>query len=370
MGMEERRAKGRKAWKPRQRVRVPGRACRTAFVCRLAAALLGLFASVSWMGAQEAGQPPALKPNPAAALRDFEPAAGQQYELGRGDEIAIDVAGRPELSSKQVIGPDGRITLPLAGSMVLADMTRDQAAAVVAQAYSPYYSALHVTVGVDKYTSNQVLLLGAVEHPGVQTFDRPPTLLEVVTRGGALTGGPEDAGYGNLNRNNSSGGQRGAGIQGVPDRVLIYRGSDKMITVDLRQLLESGSPLADLRLKRDDIVYVPSASERVISVLGQVQHPGAFPLEARTTLASLLAVSGGLTDQAGRYPNIQVISPSTNQTRVISFKQVLQPGPLELTLHPGDVVYVPESGFNRAAYAIEKLSPLVTAFTAAALITH
>ena len=313
-----------------------------------------------------------LKPNPALALRDFEPPVGQEYELGRGDAIAIDVAGRPELSSKQVIGPDGRITLPLAGSMVLADRTRGQAAEVVATAFTPYYSALRVTVGVDRYTSNQVLLLGAVEHPGVQTFDRPPTLLEVVTRGGALTGNPEDVGYGSLNRNSggAGSGQRSAAMQGVPDLVSIYRGSDKMITVDLKQLLESGSPLADLRLKRDDIVYVPSSSERVISVLGQVQHPGAFPLESRTTLASLLAVSGGLTDQAGRYPNIQVISPSTNKTRVVSFKEVLQPGPLELTLHPGDVVYVPESGFNRAAYVIEKLSPLVTVFTASALITH
>ncbi len=319
--------------------------------------------------AQSTGDTGGLKPNPEVALRDFEPAPGQEYELGRGDAIAIDVAGHPDLSSKQVIGPDGRITLPLAGSMILADLTRERAAKVVAAAYSPYYSQLQVTVGVDRYTSNQVLLLGAVAHPGVQTFDRPPTLLEVVTRGGGQANAGDDAGYGSLNRSNG-GGVRSAGMQGIPDRVSIYRGSERMITVDLKQLLESGSPLADLRLKRDDIVYVPSDTERVISVLGQVQHPGAFPLESRTTLASLLAVSGGLTDQAGGNPQIQVISPAMNKTRLVSFKQMLQPGPLELTLHPGDVVYVPESGFNKAAYVVEKLSPLVTVFTAGALISH
>ena len=33
---------------------------------------------------------PQLKPNPLDALRQFEPAADEEYRLGRGDEITID----------------------------------------------------------------------------------------------------------------------------------------------------------------------------------------------------------------------------------------------------------------------------------------
>ena len=65
----------------------------------------------------------------------------------------------------------GRSRCRWLGSLELADKSREQAAQTVQEAYKPYYSMLSVTVGVDKYTSNQVLLLGAVEHPGVQTFD-------------------------------------------------------------------------------------------------------------------------------------------------------------------------------------------------------
>jgi protein involved in polysaccharide export with SLBB domain len=129
-----------------------------------------------------------LQTNPQLAMREFEPAENQEYELGRGDSISIDFAGRPEMSSKQIVGPDGMITLPMAGSIAVADKTRPQAAQAIVAALTPYYEHLNVTVGVDKYTSNQVLLLGAVEHPGVLTFDRPPTLLEAVSRGGALGG--------------------------------------------------------------------------------------------------------------------------------------------------------------------------------------
>jgi len=308
---------------------------------------------------------PVLQTNPNVALHEFEPAEDQEYELGRGDSISIDFAGRPEMSSKQIVGPDGRITLPMAGPIAVADKTREQAAQTIVAALTPYYEHLNVTVGVDKYTSNQVLLLGAVEHPGVLTFDRPPTLLEVVSRGGAVNGA-RSAGLG-ANGYTMQGNLQPMG-SGVPERCAIYRGADKVIWVDLKKLLDSGSALADLRLKRDDIVYVPSSSERYISVLGQVQHPGAMQLDDNMTLAKLLSLSGGFTPEAGKNPQIQIVQQSTGKTRTISFKQILQPGPMDLTLHSGDIVYVPKSGFNNVAYVFDKLSPLVSMFTASALL--
>ena len=302
-----------------------------------------------------------LKLNPLTALRAFEPAANQEYELGRGDEISIDVDGRPEMNVKRIVGPDGRITLPLAGAVAVADKTREQAAAAIETALTPYYERITLTVGVDKYTSNRVLVLGSVEHPGILTFDQTPTLLEVISRGGLIGAG---------SRGGNSGGGNSYSTSAVPDRCVIYRGSDQVMWVDLKGLLDSGSSLADLRLKRDDVVYVPSTTDRLVSVLGQVQHPGALPIDSTSTLAKLIAEAGGLTELAGRYPNIQIISPASGTTRVISFKALLQPGKLDLTLKSGDVIYIPESGFNRATYALQRISPLVTVFTAAAFFAQ
>jgi polysaccharide export outer membrane protein len=295
-----------------------------------------------------------IQVNPIAALRAFEPAAGEEYELGPGDELTLDFGGRTELNSKRIVGPDGRITLPLAGSIALADKTREQAAAAILAALSPYYQNLSVTVGVDKYTSNRVLLLGAVEHPGVIVFDSPPTLLEVVTRGGVLGGG------GTVNSSQK--------LPAIPERCAIYRGNDKVMWVDLKALLNSGNAMADLRLRRGDVVYVPSIQDRYVSVLGQVQHPGALQLESTSTLVKLIAQSGGLTEMAGSNAQIRIISPSTGTTRIVSYKQALQPVPLDLTLRTGDIIYIPQSGFNKVSYAFEKLSPLFSIFTAFAFL--
>jgi polysaccharide export outer membrane protein len=318
--------------------------------------------------AQDAPAATELKQNPMALLRDFEAPADQPYQLGRGDEITVEVIGRPELTSKHTIGPDGKITLPIAGSVLIADKTREEAAAAIQSALSIYYSGVTVSVGVDRYTSNHILLLGAVEHPGLLTFDKTPTLLEVISRGGQLQmPAAMGAGAGAA----PGGGTSGPIPMGVPEECMIYRGNATMVTVQLRSLLEEGNPLANMRLKRDDVVFVPGP-DKYVSILGSVTRPGTQRLEKKSTLPQLLAMAGGPTEKAGHYPDIQIIHRGTDKvpgkTQVISYKDVLNPKPLDLTLQSGDIIYIPESGFNRAAYTFEKLSPLVNLFTIGALI--
>ena len=120
---------------------------------------------------------------------------------------------------------------------------------------SAYYNKISATVQVDKYGSNHVTLLGNVKNPGAINFDQTPTLLEVLSRGGFET--------------------RVDGA--VPEQCVIYRG-EQVFWVDLQDLLSTGSPLADLRLRRNDVIFVPAMSTRTVTVMGQVQHPGEIPL--------------------------------------------------------------------------------------------
>lgn len=275
-------------------------------------------------------------------MRKFEPPEDEEYRLGKGDEITVDFAGRPDMQAKLVVGPDGRITLPLAGEIVLAGLTRADAAKAIVNALSAYYANLSAQVTVTKYTANRVLLMGAVEHPGPIEFDGTPTLLEAVTRGGLPLVGPDKRPQ-------------------IPDRCAIYRGSDQVLWVQLKALIDSGNPLADLRLRRDDVIYIPDPSERFVSVMGAVDHPGAVPLVTNSTLASVIAAAGGISDKAGSRPRVQVVDPSTGTSRTVAFNDLLNPAKsLEVTLKPGEIIYVPSSGFYRATYYLERLNPLAT----------
>jgi polysaccharide biosynthesis/export protein len=299
---------------------------------------------------------PQLKVSPMKALQNFEPAENEEYALGPGDEISLEFPGRPELSGKKVVGPDGRITLSLVGPLNVADKNRNEVAKLVVAALSPYYKDLSVTVNIDKYGSNRIVIIGSVQHPGVLYFDNTPTLLDVIARGGLLatTGG-------NGPNNGPSAVQ-----DGIPERCAIYRGNDQVVWVDLKQLLQTGNSMADLRLRRNDIVFVPAQQEVFVSVLGSVMHAGAIALTPESTLASVLAQAGGLAE--GAAANIQVVQPSTGKTVTIPFKSLLTvKGTDEVKLHPGDVVYVPQSGFFKSTYVIQRLSPAATVGAIAAV---
>ncbi len=296
-----------------------------------------------------------LQLSPMKALQKFEPAADEEYALGAGDEISLDFPGHPELGGKKVVGPDGRITLSLVGPLNVADKNRSQVAKLVVEALSSYYKDLTVTVNVDKYGSNRVIVLGSVQHPGVLYFDTTPTLLDVIARGGLLA----NSGGGPTNSSNLR--------DGIPERCAIYRGNDQVMWVDLKQLLQSGNSMADLRLRRNDIVFVPAQQEVFVSVLGSVTHSGAIPLTPESTLASILAQAGGLAE--GASGNIQVIQPSTGKTLTVSFKKLMTlKGTDEVRLHAGDVVYVPQSGFFKSTYVIQRLSPVATMGMMAAVV--
>jgi len=294
---------------------------------------------------------PQLKPNPMDVLRAFQPPADEEYRLGRGDEITVDFSGRPELQAKLIVGPDGRITLPLIGAVGVADQTRSEAAKAIETALADYYTNMSVMITVNKYTANRIMLLGSVEHPGMLEFDGTPTLLEVLSRGGISTG-PDK-------------------ISRLPERCAIYRGQDQVVWVELKAMMESGNTTADLRLRRDDVVYVPDVSERFVSVLGEVNRPGAVPVSTSTTLASVLAGAGGFTSRAGSVPHIQIVDPASGASRLLSFKDVLNPAmTLEITLKPGEIVFVPQSGFYHATYFLERLSPLITMASMALVGSH
>ena len=257
---------------------------------------------------------PVLHPNPMTQLRNMEPPANEEYELGGGDEITLEFAGRPDISGKHIIGPDGRITLPMAGDINLNGLTREQAADAIDKAMSKFYTNISCIVGVDKYGSNRVLVTGYVEHPGIMYFDQTPTLLEAITRAGLLQ--PTGTGH--------------TIDDPIPDRVAIYRGNDEAIWVDVKGLLSQGSSMADMRLRRNDTIFVPNDQDRFISVLGEVNHPGAIQLKHNSTLPSMIAEAGGITEKAGTNPEIMIIDPATGSKRPIRYKSLLTPtGALE-----------------------------------------
>lgn len=288
----------------------------------------------------------APKNNPASLLSKedlalLEESANPVYQFGSGDKVVVQVFGRPEVSGKHVIGPDGMITVPLVGDVFLNGLTREEAQRELDKRLRQYFSNPHVNLGVEEYTSNQVTVLGRVASAGVQRFPHPPTLAEVLANAGALP---------ILDK------------QATLTRCAIMRGREKLIWVDLKALL-NGDLGYNIRMKKGDIVFIPDSSDTSVYVLGSVPKPGAYRLTPRMTVLDALAQAGGPTENAAP-EKIGIYRAGTQQAEIINFSELIAPERrVNYALEDGDVLFVPTSGLADFGYFMRQIAPAISVLT-------
>ena len=287
----------------------------------------------------------AEKPNVAVLGKEdlalIEESVNPVYVFGSGDVLRVDVFGRPEVSGKHVVGPDGMITLPLIGDVQLNGLTREEAQSTLDKRLRTYFTKPFVTVSIEDYASNQVTVLGRVQTPGRQRFPHPPTLAEVLANAGALP---------ILDK------------QATLTRCAIIRGRDKLIWVDLKALL-NGDLGYNIRMKKGDIVFIPDSSDTSVYILGAVPKPGSYRLTPRMTVLDALAQAGGATENAAP-EKIGIYRAGVNQVEIIDFASLIAPNRnVNYALEDGDVIYVPTSGLADFGYFLRQISPAISVLT-------
>lgn len=272
------------------------------------------------------------------AMAAFEGPPEGPYRIGRGDRVQIDVWGRAELSGPQTVGPDGQVTLPVAGSLSIDELTRDEAAAAVRATYARYYLDPVVTVRVDDYAANRIFVLGRVAVAGALRFDASITLLEALARAGSLPVGGTGAEMAALNR------------------CAVFRGRDRALWVNLQNLLSGQDPLANVRLRRNDIVYLPDSEDQLVLVLGEVARPGAYRITPEMRILDALGKAGGAT-RDGASGAIRFLRPSRKVQAKLSWEDLAsRRSELNVRLQEGDIIYVPPRTLAKIGYVLEKVS--------------
>lgn len=125
-------------------------------------------------------------PQPPLAMSPVDDEAG--YRIGVRDLLEIDVFRVPELTRKVRVDANGRIALPLVGSLTAAGKTPEALAQEIARRLAhTYVNDPFVTVFVAEYESQRVTVEGAVNRPGIFPLKGRTTLLQVVAQAEGLT---------------------------------------------------------------------------------------------------------------------------------------------------------------------------------------
>lgn len=209
------------------------------------------------------------------------------YEIGPGDELVLSAWGSFDLNLRVEVNDQGYITLPRDQRVYVSGLTFKQVRELAlerlrsthSEALSPERLAsgevsFEVTLG--RVRGIQVMLVGQVNQPGGYSYPHPLVLL---TDALAQAGG--------ISRHGSL-------------RSLRIRRGDRLIEVDLYDLLTTGDmEFGRNLLQAGDVVTVPYR-ELLVSIDGRIQQPGIYELKTTDSLADLIDMAGGLAADAVR----------------------------------------------------------------------
>lgn len=244
--------------------------------------------------------------------------AAEEYIVGEGDVLRIMVYDHADLTTVARVSGQGAILFPLIGEVKIQGLTVAQVSEKIAALLADgYIVSPQVTIFIDEFRSQRVTVIGQVNKPGLYELKGYTTFLEVLSKAGDLA---KDAGDKATVKRKSD----------LPDK------KERVITIDLKRLIEKGDTSLDIPILDGDSIFVSKAG--FFYVNGEVKKPDAYKFEEGTTVIKAVTHAGGFSDKA-----------STGRVKIIrkidGRETVLEKVKMDEPVLPDDVIVVPESFF-------------------------
>ena len=210
-------------------------------------------------------------------LLTFEPqmniATPQNYVLGPGDQVVIDVYGVTQESKSMTVSPDGTVTIPNVGPVQVSGLTVAAAQKRIRGTMGKYYTDSDIKVTVGQTRTIMVNVMGEVRTPGTYTLSAFATVFHALYKAGGISD------------------------LGTLRNIKVYRQGKLITVVDVYEFILNGRLAGDVRLQDNDVVQV-GTYDCIVDIAGQVKRPMGYELRKDESLLTLLKYSGGFTGDA------------------------------------------------------------------------
>ena len=200
------------------------------------------------------------------------------YVLGPGDKLFIDIYGQSENYYQAEVSPDGNLILENFGPINVSGMTVEKANIRLINKLKKVYTGLsskktfvNISVGIPRAV--RVNIVGEVNLPGTYNFSAFNTVYNAIYVAGGIT---ENA---------------------TLREVKLFRDNKLVDTIDIYKFLNEGNQSSNVRLENNDLIVVGPYTNRV-SVSGGVKIPGKFEIKNGETIADLIKYTGGFSEDS------------------------------------------------------------------------
>jgi protein involved in polysaccharide export with SLBB domain len=207
----------------------------------------------------------------------FEPnmniATPQNYRLGPGDAVYVDVWGASQKNFESTVSPDGTIQIEGFGPIQVSGMTVAQANAALRSQLGARYQSSKVRLTVGQTKTIMVNVMGEVNTPGTYTLSAFASVFHALY----MAGGINDI--------------------GTMRDIKVYRNNRLVSSVDIYDYILNGKMSGNIRLADNDFIVV-GPYDCLVNISGKVKRPMYYEMKKTESVGTLLKYAGGFTGNA------------------------------------------------------------------------
>ncbi|MCM8805070.1 MAG: SLBB domain-containing protein [Candidatus Omnitrophica bacterium] len=205
-------------------------------------------------------------------IKQYQLPLSEDYIVGPGDTIVINVWGFFEQEYQKEIDTDGSIFVSGIGKIYLTGKKLKEVKKIIEDKFYKRYKNIQVSVSIEKVRTINVFVLGEVKKPGVYEISPFFYILDVLS----IAGGP-----------NKIGSLR---------KIEIIKNDGEKEMLDIYPLLLKGEKPKVFQFQNGDIIFVHQ-SENLVGIIGEVKRPAIYELK-EMKLKEIIDLSGGFLPSA------------------------------------------------------------------------
>ena len=222
-------------------------------------------------------------------------ATPQNYTLGPGDAVNVDVWGASQKSFQSTVSPDGTIQIEGFGPVSVAGLTVEQANARLRSQLGSRYQDSRIRLTVGQTKTIMVNVMGEVNVPGTYTLSAFATVFNALY----MAGGISDI--------------------GTLRSIKVYRNNRHISTVDVYDYILNGNQNGNVRLADNDVIIV-GPYESLVNITGKVKRPMFYEMKKTESVGALLNYAGGFTGDAYR-KSVRIVRKAGSQYSVYNVSE-------------------------------------------------
>jgi protein involved in polysaccharide export with SLBB domain len=266
------------------------------------------------------------------------------YIIGAGDVINIAITDIDDIDGSYTISPDGDVTIPYVGQVLINEKTKEEAQAFINDVLKTYYQEPETIVKIEQYNSAYVYLTGALNRPlAILLSEQPLRLLDALIKAGYIK---DQKSY--------------------VKKALLRRGSE-VYEIDLYELLNNNNTELDIYLRKDDVIHVSETDTDQAYAFGEFTTSGPISVYKDLTLTELLATKG-INKATAKTKNIYVLREDLTKFLHIDIYAINLNNPAAFIaannfyILPNDIVFIPQTKLVKWNNVISLLTPSETLF--------